>query len=507
MERTIASPNTSTGNSEVGGIAWRPIFAAVMSFLAMVWQKIRAGIWGVRNNLSSDFAKPLDIDRISSHLAVVNRAEEEGRRNLPPSDEEVPGGTQREIIAYFTNLRRRARQQVAEAAEKTSRTLDQIHIADSLAKVRDLPAVCENKILRHFADFESHLNNAVEREQKQKRHYDAFRKKNGLDRLANYPGTAYLNYLIVPVLIVAIAFGLAKMVETYATGEAGVSVAWIVSVSVAAVIVPFILGDSLLRSINHIGEFRKFIGWIGAIVAIAAVSGMAFYTDFHIAAVLANPDATNRDVLDAMLAAPLDVISSVASWKVFGLVGLAGLFAMLLAYRSDDLYPGYGATQRTYDKARNAREGASARLRKRVNSLIDETDAEVASTAKTFNSKVRTYTRLAEKSKQAPSTLNDYDVELEEACNLVLDRYRAANGAARESDLPMSFAEHVCFNPDNETDSSAYLTGSSHVSELQGAIVELENEADSARKKLRTLNLRVINSIAEPQPVDTDQEE
>ena len=112
MEQTITSPKTGTGIHETSDTGWRPILAAVFRFLATVWQKIRSGLWSVRDRLRSDIARPLDIDRITTHLAVLKRAEAEGRNNLPPSIEEVPAGTQREIIAYFTNLRRRARHQV-----------------------------------------------------------------------------------------------------------------------------------------------------------------------------------------------------------------------------------------------------------------------------------------------------------------------------------------------------------------------------------------------------------
>jgi hypothetical protein len=499
MERTFESTKTGDENHRLADVAWRSNFAAVFSYLARIWQKIRGGVWHVQNNLGTDVTKSLDIERIAKHLAVVKRAQEDGGRDQPPSNEEVPAGTQREIIAYFTNLRRRARRQATATEEKTGRSLDQIDKADSLARVRDIPAGCENKILRYVADFESHLTNTVEREQKQKRHYDTFRKNNGLDRVATYPGTAYLYYLIVPMLIVAIALALTSLVRNNVGDNSGVSVAWIATVSVLSVVVPFFLGDTLLRSINHVAKPRQFVGWIGAIVAIAMILGMAFYTDFHIAAVLSNHDASFRSVIDSVLAAPLDVASGVASWKGFGLVALTGLFTMLLAYRADDPYPGYGRVQRSYYSARDTRDAASSRLRKRINILIDEAEAEIATTIKGFKNKVQTYTRLAQKAMNIPSALIEYDVELEDACNMVLDRYRSANVTTRRSDAPLSFSENICFNPDPELDSGRRPVSESRVGELQTTIVELESEANLARQNLRALNLRMINSISSPQ--------
>jgi len=82
-----------------------------------------------------------------------------------------------------------------------------------------------------------------------------------------------------------------------------------------------------------------------------------------------------------------------------------------------------------------------------------------------------------------------------------------ANVAARKSDPPLSFSEHVCFNPTGETDSGWHSNSSGQVADLQAAIVELENEANAARQKLRALNLRMIDSMADPESVDADSTE
>jgi hypothetical protein len=258
-----------------------------------------------------------------------------------------------------------------------------------------------------------------------------------------------------------------------------------------------------LRAINHVSDFKKFRGWIGVIATVAATLAIAYYADFHIAAVLADPGASNRAVFEAMLAAPLDVISGIASWTIFGVFALMGLLAMFLGYRSDDTYPGYGAVQRSYYRARNELENVSLRLRKRINALADKAEAEVVGITRDYKARVRNYTRMMRKSQQFPSVLNDYDVDLEEACNNVLDRYRAANTAVRDSEAPMSFTEHVCFNTEVQMPSGRRSGSSNDVEGLQTSVIELENEAKLALQNVRGLNLQMINSVAEPQFVDT----
>jgi len=503
MERTLASPRTGARHSETRGIAWR-LSSAALSLFANVSRRIRAGFQSARHKLNPEITQPLDIEHIAERLKIVKRAQEDGRRNLPPRSEEAATGAQREIIAYFTNLRRRARQQAVEAAEKASTILEQIHDSDDSTKLRDVPAAVESRILRYLADFESRLQFCVEREQNQKRYYEAFRKENKLDRVANYPDVAYLYYLVVPLLIVAMTYVLETLLLPSVDGSSAPSVTWSRMVSAVAIIVPFMFGLVSLRAINHVDDFKRLGGWMGVIAAVAAILGVAYYADFHIAAVLADPKASNRDFFVAMLAAPLDVISGVESWRILALFVLIGLLSLFLGYRSDDTYPGYGAVQRSYYRARNAREGLSLRLRKRINALVDDAEAEVSSITRGYKAEVRSYTSMVQKTAQLPSLLDDYDAALEDACNVVLDRYRAANTAARDSEAPMSFTEHVCFNAEDPRASERHADSSNDVEEARNSVVELEKEGNLSLQKLRTLNLRMINSLAEPQFVETE---
>lgn len=499
MARTIASLRTGTGDGEARGIAWRSMSSAVLSFLANFARKIRAGFRNARDKSKTEIVQPLDIEQIAERLNIAKRAQEDGCRNLPPPSEEVAAGAQREIIAYFTSLRRRARQRAAETVEEANRALERIHESDDLARLRDIPAGAESKVLRYLADAESRLLHCAERERNQKRHYESFRKENKLDRVANYPDFAYLYYMVVPLVIAAMAYVLARLLVPGAGGSGGFMLTWSVMVSAVAIIVPFILGMVSLRAINHVSSAREFGGWLGVIATVAAILAIAYYADFRIAAVQADPNASDRDVFGAMLAAPLDV----ASWTVFGVFGLIGLLAMFLGYRSDDIYPGYGAVQRSYYRARNEREKLSLRLRKRINALVDEAEAEVAGITRGYKAGVRDYTRMVRNATQIPSVLSDYDVDLEDTCNIVLDRYRAANIAARDSEAPLSFNEHICFNMDSQSPRGRQSDCGHDVEEVQNSAIELENEAKLALQNLRALNLRMINSVAEPQFSDT----
>lgn len=504
MEQTIASPKADTGNRQQADISERPVVATLLASLAVIWRKIRARLWSVRNKLTSDITPTLDVEQIIAHLGIDRRAEEEGSRGIPPPGEDVLTGTQREIVAYFSSLRRRARRQAANDADKLRTALDDLKNSDSLANLRDVPASCEKSVIRYVADVEVQLNKAVELEHNERLHYDAFRQKHGLDRAAFFTRKAYRYFLVVPILILAVAFALTNSAGIFQSAAASVSMVWVVAVSVAAIVIPFALGNSIIRWVNHVSEFRNLIGLIGVAFSLAVIAAIALYANFHIAAGLANTDASNRTLLDTILASPMEVAYGIADWKSFAVLAMTGLLAMLLGYRSDDPYPGYGALQRRYYKARDARDELFVRLRRRINSMVDRSEAEIANICRDFKKKVRVSSSLVEKSDRAPLILKDFDAELEDACNVILERYRSANKAVRKIDLPLSFAEHVCFNPDSDTDALQIMNGRGQVTELQTTLAELEKEAELARQKLRDLNVRMINSISQPRESEGD---
>lgn len=500
MERTIATPQAPKMKATTEELVWPTTLDVFKDFIAGVWRKLRRGFWSAKSRFSADITQPLDIERIAEQLRVVERAEEDARQNLPSSDEGIPAGTKREIIAYFSNLRRRAHKEVADTAEQINKSLEQLRDSDALANLQDIPARCENRIFRYVADAESQLQHVVERERSQKQHYDAFRENNKLNRVATYPEFAYLYYMVVPLLIAAMAYVLAEWLLP--DSASAISATWIATVSAAAVVLPFMFGVFALRAINHVDGLTVVAGCIACVVALAAIAGIAYFADFYVAAATANPDVSSTAVFDAIWSAPLAVVSGLDSWTIFTFFALAGLLAMYLGYFSDDTYPGYGAVQRSYYRARSAREAQSLRLRKRINTLVDKAEMDAENVVKEYKAALRTYTSTLHRSKLLPTAMSSYDAELEDACNILLDRYSAANHSARRTATPTTFGEHVCFNAQDASTAAWQTGGGKDVDDVQRTLASLESEAKLAHQKLRALNLRMIGTAADSQTID-----
>ena len=134
-------------------------------------------------------------------------------------------------------------------------------------------------------------------------------------------------------------------------------------------------------------------------------------------------------------------------------------------------------------------------MRKQIYTIIDAGDAGVTKLLKRLKAQISQYSRLVDESKRIPASLSDYDVVLEDGCNILLDRYRAANINARKSKVPMSFSEQVCFTPPFEPDFPVFSEKADRLKQLHQGIVELESEAAQVRQKLRNLNSRAISAL------------
>jgi len=223
-------------------------------------------------------------------------------------------------------------------------------------------------------------------------------------------------------------------------------------------------------------------------------SGMACRLGFSVA-VATDPDIGVRAFIDSILVTPNAIGTDVATWAGFGIVMLVGLLAFLIGYKSDDSYPSYGAVQRAFYRARNEHELLTRRLRKRINAIVDEARAEVTRLPKRLKTQLKRYARLVDESIRFPESLRGYDVALEDACNILLDRYRAANRDARQTEIPISFSEHISFATEQETTSALFGNEERRLEELHRGVAELDGEIVQIRQGLKDLNWRAISVL------------
>ena len=492
MEQSAASSQAITGNSQSANV--KLALGWLQSIIDAIEKGFGSSIRVLRDAISFDAT--LDIDVISTRLDVECRGEADGRQEQPSPTQVEVAGFQGEIVAHFRDLQRRAQRRAAVWTDKMSGFRKQIDLQEAVSGVQRISARCEDDILRLNTELQSRLQLLNERESRAQHHYAAFRERNGLDRVAEYSRSRYFYFAFMAALIGAATVAVGSVTASGSPDEALFSAAWAASFALTAVLVPFILGTTIFRSINHCGEFRRLAGWVGGAVAMAFIGALAFLVARYLQAKMADPGVAVATVADAILSAPIAIGAEAPIWTGFGIIGMAGVLGFLTGYQSDDPYPGYGSIQRTLYRARKDRSLLAKRLRKQVNTIVDKAGARVTASQRRQKAQVRKYARLMDQSERTRVRLTGYEAALEEACNIVVDRYRAANMSARTSSAPTSFSERVTLSSGGESNSSSIPDDERlRLEEFQRGIAELADTATQARQQLSQLNWRELAAL------------
>jgi hypothetical protein len=494
MDQNIASSTINVNRSRKSSSPWIAIPARLWSATMLVLRKIYSSIQSLRNPLGPDVSAILNIDQISARLAVKNRAQFDGRNELPRTSEEVVTGTQKEVVVYFKDLQRRAQKQVSVSADRIRDFADDINLADAVANLNDIPSRCENELIRLSSEFQADLDIVRERELQHQRQYEEFRETNQLNRAAKYPISPGLPYSIMAIVIIA---GTIVFHETLTIleSDALVSTTWTFLTLMFVALLPFILARSIFRYINHVGALQQLAGLLSGAIAVAFIGLVAFFVAHYISAITIFPEATVRSVVDSILQAPTSVNADMAVWAGFGIVILVGLAAFMAGYKADDPYPGFGVRQRTFYRTRAERERSIKQMRKRINQVIDKAESEAAKMHRRVKTKIRQFSKTVDESKRVSAAYGDYNLALEDVCNIVLGRYRAANAEARQSEMPLSFSEHISFRPDDDQSSPRIADGEIRREQLQDGTPALDAAVAQVRQKLRDLNSRATGSL------------
>ena len=448
------------------------------------------------NPLGSDLSATVDIDKISLQLAIESRARADGGNEQPPSKEEIVAGTQREIIVYFKRLQRSAQHQVTVLANRLRGLREIIDLPEAMGRLQDIPSRCENEILRLTAEFQSQLGFLTEKEQQQ-RLYETLREEEPLRHGGKYAENPALPYALVVVLLGAAAVAIVNAARPGLASTLLVSIAWAVAMSLAFVLVPFVLGIVVSRAGTLTRHLRVLGTWLGGGIAITFIAAAALYTAHYVAALSNNSTVTALSVMQAVRGAPAAIGADVAAWTSFALVALAGLLACLVGYQSGDTYPSQRTIQKILHRTRNEREYRTKQMRKRINTIIDKAEDEASALLQHVKSQVRQYSQLVEDANHVPENLSEYDIALEDACNILLHRYRSVNGNARRTEWPMSFSEHVCFRTEHDQALSLFSDEESRLERLNRGVIKLESEIATIRQQLRDLNWNAISDLQE----------
>ena len=454
-------------------------------------------------------------------LDVDQKATDAARHDNPKTLSASLDVTESEICTHFVGLARQRRESCEVSLNKlqldrkaTSAKINVEQTRDAFARL--LTAV-EPSLEKLKSDHAAPLYQAKENEARALKHLRWFQQKHGLHyRAASYPQSPLYHFAIVAALALVEWVSLAAF---YAEGSdfglvGGVLIAMtlsIVNISLA------ILSGCLLRYVNHRSTRRKALALTGVaflyacflLVTLAAAHYRVATND--IAQAQSGVPAIGAALLPAQGPADLDQwraarlawqrfahnpvgFDDVFSWILVVLAVIFGVFASYKGYRMDDPYPGYGELDREVNARRTAYEAAKTDYCRRVDQVFDHILKEQAHLFSEVKSNIEYYQQLVSQSSDQRRTFMHDTAELQDACNILLKRYRQTNARARTSPAPFYFNNAFAFEgplvrpPEAISDSEERLL-QSYESAMKD-FSDIARQNDETVQNLRTAEIR-----------------
>jgi len=461
------------------------------------------------------------IETARRKLRVDRKAADAGRKDNPQTASTSLDANESEICAYFSGLARQRREgcettlgRLQLDRKATSTRIDLQQTKNAFARL--LTAI-EPTLEKLRSDYSTALAQAKESEGRAVKHLRWFQQTHGLHyRAATYPESQVYHFAIVAALALVEWVALASF---YAEGSdfgllGGVLIAMalsVVNISLA------IVSGNLLRYVNHRSAGRRLLALTGAAVLYAAFAlvtlGAAHYRVATNDIAHAQPTVTapGAQALPPSLAGDVDQwkaarlawqrfaanpvgFDDVFSWILVVLAVVFGIFASYKGYRIDDPYPGYGELAREVKRQRAAYEATKTEYGRLVDQVFDRTFQEQAHLLSEVKSNIEYYQQLVTRTEDERRTFIRGAAELQDACNIVLKRYRQANQRVRESPAPAYFNDSVTFGfpltkpPAGVAESDEWLARSyeSAIKEFS----EIARQNDAALQNLRTADIR-----------------
>ena len=466
-----------------------------------------------------DMQKLVEVARRT--LEVDQKAADAGLHDNPKTVSTSLDATESEICAHFIGLARQRREscelnlaRLQLDRKATAAKIDVEQTRDSFAR---LLAAIEPGLEKLKSDHSAALHQAKENEARAVKHLRWFQQKHGLHhRDAAYPESQVYHFAIVAALALVEWVSLATF---YAEGSdfgllGGVLIAMtlsVVNISLA------VLSGCLLRYVNHRSGRRQALALTGvallytcfALVTLAAAHYRVATNDIAqsqtpIAAPGAGPLSSRAPAdLDQWRAARLGWqrfatnpagFDDVFSWILIVLAAIFAGFASYKGYRVDDPYPGYGELDRDVKRRRAAYETARAEYRRVVDGVFERTLEEQAHLFSEVKSNIEYYQQLISRSEDACRAFAHDVAEIQDACNVVLKRYRQTNLRVRVSPAPTYFNDDFTFNgpltwpPSGVSESEERL--SRFYERAMKDFSDIARQNDATVQKLRTSEIR-----------------
>jgi hypothetical protein len=276
----------------------------------------------------------------------------------------------------------------------------------------------------------------------------AFRARNGITDLPNYPESQIFHWSIIFMLIL-----LETVVNAFFYQNAnGLIGGFVVAAAVAAVNMgsAVILGNAFRRKNLHQTD-QQVIGWSSLVLFVPlAIFCNALFASFRSVYQLiddpSDPVAVGAGFREAWTEAGRIFIldyqfGDLSSFVLFMLGIILSVFAFWKGYTSDDPYPGYSRRDKALKRAKRDEEKKQELVKQRVKDFLVSHRNRVQGLTTQTGALISSLSGRASALKSAENALPSNVQAVQRDYALVLDAYRQANLAVRGTKPPAYFKE------------------------------------------------------------------
>ena len=396
-----------------------------------------------------------NVKDIKSKHKIAKHAKTDAALGIPREDH-TTSDTENEIInegnIYLESQKNKARpffKNLEDKINSLADTLKQNHFTSLINNMKSAFNNSLNLIKLKISDTNTiHKKNLSD--------YNYFRKVNRLDK---EPNPATLNKLIMGLSLIIALFSFeiimnGKLVGAVLPGGENEGKLIAFAVAFINVILSFIIGFNLVKSITHIDKQKRVLALIFSTIFFVIATYMnwcygAFRSIAEDAVMGGNFDAAKIHLFlkDSIL--PYKVSFSFPG-IILVVVGISfSIISILDGFLMDDTYPGYGRVFRKLSKSRNKILSLVHEQSKKTAEIFNEYDNKIdLEKSQNLNQNVVAWDSNTNLLQKELITFEDKVKNCEEGVRHIIDEYRQLNTNHRSTPPPKYFGEEFKFKDD-----------------------------------------------------------
>jgi hypothetical protein len=438
----------------------------------------------------------IEIDSIVDKFQLVSEARRLAKMGLPAFHEKKPTSLELDVVEHLNQLREEAQRDYLRRHEDIQARVLNYELTHQSLQSDVLNAEFERQARKLMDEEGAWLKKLAYNAMTRFKELEAFKKKNGLEREANYPSSSglVLRYSVLVFLVV---------IE-------GILNANFFAEGLSSGLIGGFVYAALLAAINVVGCFflgKYALNWLVSKPIVGRIFGVAslLFTVFFMLMVAMSIGHIREQLMAASLNPTHDAwelmqthfwgLSDLVSWFLVAMSLGFGIASVFDGLTIDDIYPGYGAVVRRCNQTRDEFEAEFEDIREELESLKQDKLDLINRGFKTLHELIASLRKMVLEKEALQREFSDKLTQSEVVLYAVLRKFRMENEIARDDGLRPSYFDALpSLNPINvpRVNSEAEQA---LITKLEQEIRVFEGTVNEQREKVYSLYEQCISRL------------